>query len=67
MYRLHLQAQWPRRFNTLAGAIAHIRYMLPLWYVLEEWQGDAWEVIVSRDESRLTAAYHVDPGVMDQT
>lgn len=67
MYRVHLQARRPRRFNTLAGAITYIRCMEPLWYYLDEWKDGEWVFLVRSDESRLSIALHDDPGEDENT
>lgn len=61
-YRLHLQARWPRDFETLAGVIAYIRYKNPLWFMLEERRGASWEVIIGSPDSRVSVASYNDPG-----
>lgn len=67
MYRLEIQAQWPLRFDTLAGVIFYIGSRGPLWYVLEQWDdADGWVTIVSREESRFRRAMD-DNGVEDRS
>lgn len=52
-YRVHTIANWPRAFDSLAGAIAFIRGRDPLWYMLEELTDDGDRVvIVSPERSR---------------
>lgn len=67
MYRLHIQAQWPLVFETIAGVIAYLRGRGPLWYYLEERKGDEWTLMVSAAESRVGGALMRDPGVEDRT
>jgi len=51
-YRLHLQAEWPRIFPSLAGAIRCLQSEWHLWYILEAETKSGWEQVVSSAESR---------------
>lgn len=67
MYRLHIQAQWPLVFETMAGVIAYLCCRDPLWYMLEERSGDEWTLLVSSAESRVGGALIRDPGVAERS
>lgn len=51
----------------MAGVIAYLRYIDPLWYLLEEWKDGEWVFLVRSDESHLQTALHADPGEEDRT
>ena len=67
MYRLHIQAQWPLVFQTLAGVIAYLRCRDPLWYGLDVRTADGWSSIVHPNQSRIRVSEFEDPGVEDRT
>jgi hypothetical protein len=61
-YLLNLQARVPLVFETLAGVIAYIRQMNPLWFMLEELRDESWEVMIYSNNSRVSVASYNDPG-----
>lgn len=64
MYRVHIMAQWPQVFESLAGAIGYIRNRAGLWYMLDQKQPDgSWKTIVDAQESRDRG----DQGVEDRS
>ena len=65
-YRVHTQADWPKKFDTMAGAISFLIARQPLWYILEERKDDVWIIVVDRHESRTWMNRVADPGVEDR-
>ncbi|ARK07431.1 hypothetical protein LAV_00031 [Sphingobium phage Lacusarx] len=64
-YRVEVMARWPTKFDTLAGVITFLIDRAPLWFILEEWKDDGWQVIIDREASRSWRNRDLDPGVED--
>lgn len=62
-YRVHIQWRWPRVFDSLAGAIAYIRGLNPVWYQLEQRTDDGeWVTLVSLNRSRQRGNFFYTEG-----